>query len=144
MIAELADSRRVLAFDNRGGGLSGQPESDYSIEMMADDTAGLMRAVGVGRADVLGISLGGRIALELTVRHPELVQRLVLVSAAARATQPTLILHGRQDRSTPYQRAEELHAGIAGSRLVTFSGGHMFLLQGEGEPFLTTVTAFLD
>jgi pimeloyl-ACP methyl ester carboxylesterase len=192
-IGELAVGRRVLAFDNRGAGRSGQPDSAYSIEMMADDTAGLMRAVGIGRADVVGISLGGRIAVELAVRHSELVRRLVLVSAAARTvntlrrrfvmgfwsrvrtgpgprhqrryaferqvaastrydgrehlrriTQPTLILHGRQDRSTPYRRAEELHAGIAGSRLVTFSGGHRFHLQGEREPFLETVTAFLD
>lgn len=193
MIADLGDGRRVLAFDNRGAGRSGQPDSDYSIEMMADDTAGLMRAVGIERADVVGISLGGRIAVELAVRHSALVHRLVLVSAAARTvntvrrrfvmgfwsrvrtgpgpqhqqryaferqvaastrydgrerlgriTQPTLILHGRQDKSTPYQRAEELRAGIPGSRLVTFEGGHRFLLSDERERFLHTVSAFLE
>jgi pimeloyl-ACP methyl ester carboxylesterase len=84
LIGDLAQGRRVLAFDNRGAGRSGQPDSPYSVEMMADDTAGLMRAVGIDQADVLGISLGGRIALELAVRHPALVDRLVLVSAAAR------------------------------------------------------------
>lgn len=193
VIGELAVGRRVLAFDNRGAGRTGQPDSPYSIEMMADDTAGLLRVLGIESADVLGMSLGGRIALELALRHPELVGRLVLVSAAARTvntirrrfvmgfwsrvrtgpgprhqrryaferqvmastrydgrarlphiTQPTLILHGREDRSTPYQRAEELHAGIAGSRLVTFEGGHRFLLSGEREAFLRTVSAFLD
>lgn len=45
-----------------------------------------------------------------------------------RITQPTLILHGHRDRNTPYARALELHSGIPNSRLVTFAGGHKFLL----------------
>lgn len=88
LIAELARHHQVLAFDNRGAGRSDKPDIPYSIELMADDTAGLMRATGVGieQADILGISMGGRIALALALRHPELVKRLVLVSTAARST----------------------------------------------------------
>jgi pimeloyl-ACP methyl ester carboxylesterase len=76
-------SHRVLAFDNRGAGRTDKPDIPYSIEMMAADTAGLMEALGVSDATVLGISMGGRIALELTLEHPELVARLILVSTSA-------------------------------------------------------------
>lgn len=80
----LAQRYRVLAFDNRGAGRTDKPDSPYSIEMMASDTAGLMQALGVQRAHVVGISMGGRIALALALKHPELVNKLVLVSTSAR------------------------------------------------------------
>src|SRR5579884_225367 len=75
---------RVLAVDNRGAGRSDKPDQPYTIEQMAEDTAAVARAVELGPAAVLGISMGGRIALALTVAHPELVSRLVLVSTSAR------------------------------------------------------------
>jgi len=78
--------RQVVAFDNRGAGRSGKPDIPYTIEMMADDTVGLMRALGVKQADVLGVSMGGRIAMELAIRYPELVRGLILVSTSARVT----------------------------------------------------------
>jgi pimeloyl-ACP methyl ester carboxylesterase len=70
-------------FDNRGTGRTAQPDSPYSIEMMARDTVALMDALSIARADILGISMGGRIALELTLTHPARVRRLVLVSTSA-------------------------------------------------------------
>jgi pimeloyl-ACP methyl ester carboxylesterase len=51
---------------------------------MADDTTGLMNAMAIERAIILGISLGGRTALALTLAHPQRVERLVLVSTSAR------------------------------------------------------------
>ncbi len=51
---------------------------------MAADTAGLLRALGIERTNLLGVSLGGRIALELALTHPELVDRLILISTSAR------------------------------------------------------------
>jgi len=56
---------------------------------------------------------------------------------------PTLILHGRDDRTAPYALAEELHAGIVGSQLLTFAGGHIFFLFRERQRFLDAVQAFL-
>jgi pimeloyl-ACP methyl ester carboxylesterase len=85
LIARLARTNRVLAFDNRGAGRTDKPDIPYSIEMMAEDTAGLMRALGIGAATVLGISMGGKIAMQLTLEHPELVARLILVSTSATA-----------------------------------------------------------
>jgi pimeloyl-ACP methyl ester carboxylesterase len=105
LIGSLAGHHRVLAFDNRGGGRTGKPDSPYTIGMMAEDTAGLMRAVGIERADVLGISLGGRIAMELAVRHPHRVHRLVLVSTAARVinSRRRRLVLGLLSRVLPYR-----------------------------------------
>lgn len=80
----LAHHHRVLVFDNRGAGRTDKPDEPYSIELMAADTAGLMQATGFDRADIIGVSMGGRIALELAVEHPEMVNRLILLSTAAR------------------------------------------------------------
>lgn len=84
LIDGLASHHRVVAFDNRGAGRSDRPDEPYSIELMASDTFGVMEAAGLDRAAVLGISLGGRIAMELALRHPERVERLILVSTTAR------------------------------------------------------------
>jgi pimeloyl-ACP methyl ester carboxylesterase len=69
----------VLAFDNRGTGLSDKPPGPYSIELLADDAASVLESRGLASADVYGHSLGGYIALTLAVRRPELVRSLVLV-----------------------------------------------------------------
>src|SRR5450631_1698450 len=86
-----AQTHRVLAFDNRGAGRTDKPDAPYSIPMMADDTDALMEAVGMSHATVLGVSMGGRIALDLALEHPDRVARLILVSttASARPEHPT-------------------------------------------------------
>ena len=60
MVQRCAETHRVLAFDNRGAGRTGKPDIPYSIEMMAADTAGLMAALDIGGATVLGVSMGGK------------------------------------------------------------------------------------
>lgn len=72
--------RRVIAFDNRGTGLSAKPSGPYSVELMADDAASLLDGRRIPQADVYGHSLGGYIALALALRRPDLVRSLVLVS----------------------------------------------------------------
>jgi pimeloyl-ACP methyl ester carboxylesterase len=68
----------VLAFDNRGTGLSEKPPGPYTIEELADDAASVLDARGIEQADVYGYSMGGYITLTLAVRRPELVRSLVL------------------------------------------------------------------
>ncbi len=84
LVDALSGRYRVLAFDNRGAGRTDKPDEPYTVRQMADDTAGLMRALGVERAHVVGMSLGGRIAIELALEHPAEVRSLVLVSTSAR------------------------------------------------------------
>ncbi|HJT37575.1 MAG TPA: alpha/beta hydrolase, partial [Actinomycetota bacterium] len=70
MISRLPPRHRVIAFDNRGAGRTDKPDVPYSIPMMADDAAGLLDVIGVKHTDVLGISMGVRIAVDLTLGHP--------------------------------------------------------------------------
>jgi len=75
---------RVIAADNRGAGRSAKPPGPYSIGQLAGDVAGIATRLGVERTHVLGISMGGRVALALALDHPNLVDHLVLVSTGAR------------------------------------------------------------
>ena len=71
---------RWIALENRGAGRSSKPAGPYSMEMMADDAAAVLRSLGIHTAHVIGKSMGGMIAQHLAVRHPQLVRSLVLVS----------------------------------------------------------------
>jgi proline iminopeptidase len=79
---QLADSREVVYVDHRGNGRSDETEAPVTIESLAEDAAGVINALG-GRATVLGHSFGGFVAQELALRHPEAVDRLVLLSTTA-------------------------------------------------------------
>ena len=68
----------VIRLSNRGTGLSDKPDDELTVPLMAEDAAGLLRELGIPRAHVLGISMGGMIAQELVLNHPEAVQALVL------------------------------------------------------------------
>ncbi|HEV8616488.1 MAG TPA: alpha/beta hydrolase [Methylomirabilota bacterium] len=73
-----AAGHRVIAFDNRGAGQTDTPDVSYTIRMMADDTVGLMDRLGINRAHVLGVSMGGMIAQEIALNHPARVRTLQL------------------------------------------------------------------
>ena len=74
----LAKTHRVVMLDNAGIGKSDAVAAKLSISKMADRTSALIAALGLGKADVLGWSMGGMIAQALTARHPDQVRRLVL------------------------------------------------------------------
>lgn len=86
----LAQHFRVITFDNRGAGRSSAPEGPYATRDMAGDAAALLDQLGIDRAHVLGLSMGGMIAQELALAYPERVARLVLLSTVARS-RPAII-----------------------------------------------------
>ncbi len=74
---------RVINMDNRDAGDSALGTGPYTIADMAEDAAGVIKNLSLGRTHVVGISMGGMIAQELAIRHPELVDKLVLVATTA-------------------------------------------------------------
>ncbi len=189
----LAARYKVIVFDNRGVGRTDKPDIPYSINMMAEDTAGLLNALDITQAHILGTSMGGRIAVALALQYPQQVKSLILVStimkslkgvpmtwsrrliplmlkipmirgphpyyAAARQLEasrafdcmdrlneihvPTLILHGKKDKSAPYRFAEEMHSEIKDSKMITFHGGHLFFIL-RPQQFIEAIADFLD
>ena len=92
-IRELSKRFKLVLFDNRGAGRTDLSDKEYSIKLFADDTAGLMNVLGIPRAHVFGISMGGMIAQELVLDYPEKVEKLVLCSTScggAKAVQPSM------------------------------------------------------
>lgn len=77
-VDELSRHFQVILFDNRGVGHSDKPPGPYTTAQMADDAAALLDALAIPRCHVLGISMGGMIAQEFALRHPDKVDRLVL------------------------------------------------------------------
>ncbi len=73
---------RLVLVDNRGIGHSGRPAGSFTVADMAGDIVAVLDAAGIGRAHVLGASLGGMVAQELAITHPERVDGLVLVCTA--------------------------------------------------------------
>jgi pimeloyl-ACP methyl ester carboxylesterase len=83
-VSAFAASRTVIVFDQQGHGRTPDTSRTMSYEQFADDAAELLRALKVGRADVMGYSQGGGVALQLAIRHPMLVNKLVSLSATYR------------------------------------------------------------
>jgi len=81
LIDALASQRTVIVFDNRGVGLS-EGETPDSFEAMGEDAAAFIQALGYSQVDVLGFSIGGAVAQELTLNHPKLVRKLILAGTA--------------------------------------------------------------
>jgi 3-oxoadipate enol-lactonase len=80
VLPSFVERHRCIVFDNRGVGRSAVPPGPYTIEQMAADAAALLGAIGVERADCVGVSLGSSVLQALCYRHPNAVRRAVLLS----------------------------------------------------------------
>lgn len=80
-----SDRYRVITVDLRGHGRSEKPSGPYSIPLFAEDVAALLRALDAAPACIVGLSMGGMIAFQLAVSHPEVVERLVVVNSLPEA-----------------------------------------------------------
>jgi pimeloyl-ACP methyl ester carboxylesterase len=82
VLSRLADGRQVIAVELQAHGRTADIDRPLGYEAMADDVAALLRHLEVEEADVFGFSMGGGVALQVAIRHPEVVRKLVVVSAA--------------------------------------------------------------
>jgi 3-oxoadipate enol-lactonase len=86
---DMAKHFTVIDFDLRGYGLSERPVQRYSMDVWADDVAGLLDAIGVARTHVHGTSMGGMVAIRLAAKYPEKIDGLVIDCAAAKCDRMT-------------------------------------------------------
>jgi pimeloyl-ACP methyl ester carboxylesterase len=81
LLPALARSRQVIAVEQQAHGRTADIDRPLRYEQMAEDTAALLRELGIEQADFFGYSMGGGVALQIAIRHPDLVRRLVLAAA---------------------------------------------------------------
>lgn len=84
-LTEMAKTHRVIAPHARGHGLSKDTSRPWSHDVFADDVAALLRHLGITKASVMGYSSGGDVALQVAIRHPELVDKLIVIAAGFRS-----------------------------------------------------------
>ncbi len=84
VLTMLAKGRQVIGVDLQAHGRTADIDRPFSLEAMAGDIAGLMKHLGLKKADIMGYSFGGGVALQTAILHPELVNKLVLVSTPFR------------------------------------------------------------
>lgn len=80
LIPQLAETRQVIAVELQGHGRTADIDRPLTYEQMADDVTLPMQEIGVQQADILGYSMGGSVALQIATRHPERVDKLVVIS----------------------------------------------------------------
>ena len=85
VVPDLARTRQVIAVELQGHGHTADIDRPLTYEQMADDTAALIKHLGLECADVFGFSVGGGVALQTAIRHPEVVHKLVVVSAPCKS-----------------------------------------------------------
>ncbi|AIE84587.1 alpha/beta fold hydrolase [Fimbriimonas ginsengisoli] len=84
-IGDLSKTRKVIAVEMQGHGRTADIPRDITYENLADDVAGLLNYLKIPRADLIGYSLGGGIALQCAIRHPDKVRRAVIISSTFRS-----------------------------------------------------------
>lgn len=131
------DHFRCILFDNRGVGRSDKPEGPYTSAQMADDSAGLLEALKIPSAKVVGVSMGSIIAQQLALRHPEKVQCLVQMCPWARCDRKTKTVFRHMMHIKAHLRPEQFQHFI---QLLIFDksswdddGIYKDLLEGQKE-----------
>src|SRR5215208_2201799 len=80
LLPALAEARQVIAFELQAHGRTADIDRPLTIEQMADDTAAALKHLGIDQADIFGYSMGAVVALQVVLRHPDVVRKLVFMS----------------------------------------------------------------
>src|SRR5258708_2279518 len=83
-IGELSKTRKVIAVEMQGHGRTADIERDISSENLADDVAALLDHLKIPKADLIGYSMGGAVAMQCAIRHPDKVRKAVVISSTFR------------------------------------------------------------
>lgn len=83
-IGELSKTRKVIAVEMQGHGRTADTVRDFSYENLADDVAALLKHLDIARADLMGYSMGGAVAMQCAIRHPDKVRKAVIISSTFR------------------------------------------------------------
>src|ERR1700722_11359168 len=84
-IGELAKTRKVIAVEMQGHGRTADIPREFTSENLADDVAALLRYLKIPRADLIGYSMGGEVAIQCAIRHPDKVRKAVIISSTFRS-----------------------------------------------------------
>ena len=85
MIAALAKNRQVIAVEMQGHGRTADIDRDFSYDNLADDIAAMLDYLKIGQADLIGYSMGASVAIDMAIRHPDKVRKVVSISGVFRA-----------------------------------------------------------
>jgi pimeloyl-ACP methyl ester carboxylesterase len=117
MYCEIHGAGRPLALNQQAHGRTGDVDRPLGYEQMADDTAALLRQLEIEEAAIFGHSMGGGIALEMAIRHPDLVRRLVVAASYHDPDGYYPEVRGPIENPRPADLAgspwQEAHAGVA-------------------------------
>src|SRR5919198_21476 len=143
---------QVITYDVRGHGKSDKPRGPYSVSQFAADAAELMRSLAIAPAHIVGLSMGGMIAFQLTLDEPARVKSLLIVNSAPeliirtlriRAIRcPTLVITADQDY-TPVSTKQAYMAHILHAELVVIPDSRHLLPLERPEAFNAALMAFL-
>lgn len=127
---ELADLGRLVLVDQRGHGGSSNPGRGYDLDQLVTDLQGFFDAAGVARADLLGHSLGGMVALRFALAHPDRVASLILMDSSAGPVPP---VSRALDRMLEVVRRSGMRRLIDGVESMTLAGEDLDIARVEGE-----------
>src|SRR6266566_5265793 len=171
VLPQLSSTRQVIAVEQQAHGHTADIDRPLTYEQMADDTAALLQQLGIEKADLFGWSMGAGIALQIAIRHPEVVRKLVLASVTYNRNgfyhevldwppeviqsinAPTLLIIGDSDVVRPEHTVELfrlLGGGVAGdlvglprSQLAVLPGTTHVTLVDRADWLVSMITQFL-
>jgi pimeloyl-ACP methyl ester carboxylesterase len=121
---------RVVTYDPRGAGRSDAPDNPYSMEMMADDLAGLLDVIGIDSAHILGLSMGGSIAQHFALRYPKKVISLIL--GCANCGGPHFTISNDPEVIDFFQNPKELSPEEGAMRMFRLTMSQEFIDKNPG------------